>query len=375
VSEPSHQLQRRFAVAVLLLLLALFGTMISGFLSALVFAAASALMFEPLQNSFERRMPPRLAAGLNLLLLLLVIVVPALVLFTMATTQALGIADQATSWLNGRFNSSAPLGDLTFLEWLPFDVDLESIRAEITSKAGQIAGAVGRFLVGTLSQLTQATALFLLDVFVAAYFFFYCLLNGRELAQSVVESMPLDREGRTRFVHTAATVTQSVLRSIGIIGAVQGLLSGAAFWLVGVQGPVFWGVVMGFLSVIPFVGPVIIWLPVAVYLAFSGQYWSAAFLAAWFWLVVASVDNVLRPMLVGSDTRMPDVLVLLTTLGGLFMFGAIGLVVGPLIGALLMAAWDIYRRTFAAELADRATDDGDVMSADTGASGEADVED
>jgi predicted PurR-regulated permease PerM len=132
---------------------------------------------------------------------------------------------------------------------------------------------------------------------------------------------------------------------------VQGLLSGFAFWLIDIDAYVFWGVVMGFLSVIPFIGPIVIWLPVAVYFGLSGEYWQVVFLAVWFWVVVASVDNVLRPILIGSDTRMPDVLVLLTTLGGLFTFGAIGLVLGPLIGALLMAAWEVYRRTFAAELA------------------------
>jgi len=350
VSEPSRQLQRVFAVAILLVLLALFATMIAGFVAGLVFAAASALIFEPLQVRLEQRMPPKAAAGLNLLLLLLLIVVPAIVLFTMAATQALGIADQASSWLNARLNSGSPLAGLTIPDWVPFEVDVESIRSEITSKAGQIAGAVGRFLVGTVSQLTQATALFLLDTFVAAYFFFYCLTNGRELAHSIIDSMPLDREGREQFMHTSAAVTRSVLKSIGIIGAVQGLLSGFAFWVVGIQGATFWGVVMGFLSVIPFIGPIIVWLPVAIYLAFSGDYWSAVFLAGWFWLVVASVDNVLRPILVGSDTQMPDVLVLLTTLGGLFVFGAIGLVVGPLVGALLMASWEIYLRTFADEL-------------------------
>lgn len=359
MSEPSRQLQRVFAVAILLLLLGLFSTMIAGFVGGLVFAAASALLFEPLQVALERRMPPKIAAGLNLLLLLLIVVVPAIVLFTMAATQALGIADQASSWLNARLNAGAPFAGITIPDWLPFEVDVETIRTEITSKAGQIAGAVGRFLVGTVSHLTQATALFLLDTFVAAYFFFYCLTNGRELAHSIIDSMPLDREGREQFMHTSAAVTRSVLKSIGIIGAIQGLLSGFAFWVVGIPGATFWGVVMGFLSVIPFVGPIIVWLPVAAYLGLSGDYWSTAFLAGWFWLVVSSVDNVLRPFLVGSDTQMPDVLVLLTTLGGLFVFGAIGLVVGPLIGALLMAAWEIYLRTFADELS---YDDDSVSS-------------
>jgi predicted PurR-regulated permease PerM len=298
----------------------------------------------------ERHVSPQLAASLNLLLLLVAIVVPAILLFTMAATQALAVANEASSWINDRLIAGSAFENFRVPLWVPFEVDLEAIRAELSSKVGQIAGTVGRFLVGTFSQVTQATAMFLLDVFVAAYFFFYCLQNGKQLSASVVESLPLDREGREDLIQISSAVTRSVLKSIVIIGAVQGILSGLAFWVVGVDQHVFWGVVMGFLSVIPFIGPIIIWLPVAVYLGVSGSYWEAAFLAGWFWLVVASVDNVLRPMLVGQDTQMPDVLVLLTTLGGLFMFGAIGLVVGPLIGALLMASWEVYQRTFASEL-------------------------
>ena len=216
---------------------------------------------------------------------------------------------------------------------------------------GQIAGTAGRFVAGTLKGVTQATALLLLNIFVAAYFFFYCLLSGEQLAEDVVASLPLHHADREEFLSVGANVTRSVLKSMVVIGAVQGFFSGLGFYLVGIRGVVFWGIVMGFLSLIPFVGPIIIWLPVALYLVSQGDYWAALFLAGWFWLLVASIDNVLRPMIVGSDTKMPDVLVLLTTLGGLFMFGAIGLLIGPLIGAMLMAAWAVYRRVFEVELA------------------------
>ena len=194
------------------------------------------------------------------------------------------------------------------------------------------------------------TALFLLDAFVAAYFFFYCLLSGGKLARDVLASLPMREEDRQEFLRIGHNVTRSVLKSLVVIGAVQGFFSGLGFYFVGIEGVIFWGIIMGFLSVIPFIGPVIIWLPVAIYLVIQGQYWSAVFLAGWFWIFVASIDNVLRPYLIGSETKMPDVLVLLTTLGGLFMFGAIGLVIGPLVGALLMASWTVYLKVFQAEL-------------------------
>ena len=353
--ESTATMRRAFAVTLLLVLLAIFSFMISGFFGALVFAGAAALMFYPLQKWLEGYVNPKAAAGINLALLFVVVIVPMFILLGLAAGQALNFVEQASVWLGDRLNGSAPLPNVNLPEWLDMEAELIALREELTSRLGQIAGTVGRFVANTLSQATRMTALFLLDVFVASYFFFYCLLSGEKLAKEVVASMPLRESDRQEFLLVGANVTRSVLKSMLVIGAVQGFFSGLAFYIVGIPGVVFWGIVMGFLSVIPFVGPVIIWLPVALYLAAQGEYWSALFLAGWFWLFVASIDNVLRPLIVGSDTRMPDVLVLLTTLGGLFMFGAIGLLIGPLIGALLMAAWAVYRRVFEEELAVRMT--------------------
>ena len=365
--ESTATMRRTFAISLLLALLAVFCFMISGFFGALVFAGAAALMFYPLQHWLENYLNPKVAAGVNLVLLFVVVIVPMFILLGLAAGQALAFVDQATSWLGSRLNGSTQLLNVDLPDWLDIETELAAIREEITSRLGQIAGTVGRFVANTLSQVTRMTALFLLDVFVASYFFFYCLLSGDRLAREVVESMPLRESDRQEFLTVGANVTRSVLKSMVVIGAVQGFFSGLAFYIVDIPGVVFWGIVMGFLSVIPFVGPVIVWLPVAAYLALQGEYWSAAFLAGWFWLLVASIDNVLRPLIVGSDTRMPDVLVLLTTLGGLFMFGAIGLLMGPLIGALLMAAWAVYRRVFEEELKPEARSD---PAADADAAGE-----
>jgi len=351
VTESTDNLQRSFTIALLVLLLALFCWMISGFLGALVFGGAAALMFYPLQQRLTRFVSPKFAAGINLALLFVVVIVPMSVLLGLATGQALNFVEQASSWIGNRLTGAEPLISFQLPEWLmEYQDEINTLRDDLVSKLGQIAGTVGRFVAGTLTQLTQATAIFLLDAFVATYFFFYCLLSGERLATDVVASLPLSQADREEFLEVGATVTRSVLKSMVVIGAVQGFFSGLGFYLIGVKGVIFWGIVMGFLSVIPFVGPVIVWLPVAVYQVIHGDYWSALFLAGWFWLFVASIDNVMRPRLVGEDTRMPDVLVLLTTLGGLFMFGAIGLLVGPFIGAMLMAAWAVYRHVFEAEL-------------------------
>ncbi len=197
-------LYKIFAVVLLLALLAVFFTMIAGFLSALVFAASSALLFQPLQERFERRLSPNFAAAINLLLLLAVIIVPAIFLFGLAASQALSVVDQASGWIGDRLNSDAPFAGIQFPSWLPFSGELDDIKHEITGKAGQIAGAAGTFLVQALQQVTQATALFLLDLFIAAYFLVYCLVDGKRLVDSFVASLPLDQEGRDDLVDASA---------------------------------------------------------------------------------------------------------------------------------------------------------------------------
>lgn len=349
--DSDATLRRIFVISLLLALLAVFCFMISGFFGALVFAAAAAVMFDPLQLRLEGYVSPKVAASINLLLLFVVVIVPMFLLFGLATGQALTFVEQAGAWLGSRLDGPAPLLSMDLPDWLDVDHELSALRDELTSKLGQIAGAVGRFVASTLSQITRSTALFLLDIFVASYFFVYCLLAGERLTSDVLASLPLRETDRQEFLSVSVNVTRSVLKSMVVIGAVQGFFAGLGFFIAGIPGVVFWGIVMGFLSVIPFVGPVVVWLPVAIFLAAQGDYWSALFLAGWFWLFVASIDNVLRPFIVGSATKMPDVLVLLTTLGGLFMFGAIGLLIGPLLGALLMASWAVYRRVFEAELA------------------------
>jgi predicted PurR-regulated permease PerM len=340
------RLRRPFSALLLVLLLVPFCWMISGFFGTLVFAAAGALMYYPLQVRLERRLSGNAAALVNLLAFVLVVVVPAALLLFLAAREGVTVAEQATRWLGGRLENAPPLSEIEFPAWVPFREELDAAGAELSDVLRRLAGTVGTWAVGTLSRVGQTAAMSLLHGFVAGYFFFYCLKEGPQLARDIVGSLPLASADRDRFLEVCAGVTRSVLRSFLVIGVVQGFFSGLAFALFGIQGAVFWGVVMGLLSVIPFIGPVIVWLPAAVFLVLSGNYWAPLFMAVYFWAFVASIDNVLRPWLVSSDTQMPDVLVLLTTLGGLFTFGGIGLLVGPLLGALLMAAWSVYRRVW-----------------------------
>jgi predicted PurR-regulated permease PerM len=135
-----------------------------------------------------------------------------------------------------------------------------------------------------------------------------------------------------------------------VIGIIQGGLAGFALYLAGIQGAVFWGAIMAVLSIIPGVGAALIWVPAVIYLLVTGQVWQGVALAVWCAVVVGTADNVLRPRMVGKDAQMPDLLVLLSTLGGLAWFGIVGIILGPMLATVFIAVWSIYREAFAEQL-------------------------
>jgi predicted PurR-regulated permease PerM len=145
-----------------------------------------------------------------------------------------------------------------------------------------------------------------------------------------------------RFV----SVTRATLKGSLLIGIIQGALAGLAFWLAGIPGAAFWGTITAVVSIIPAIGSAIIWVPMVIYLLVTGHTGAGLGLLLWSVLVVSTIDNFLRPRLVGRDTRMSDLLVLLSTLGGLGLFGPVGFIVGPIVAALFVTVWHIYGEAF-----------------------------
>ena len=147
-----------------------------------------------------------------------------------------------------------------------------------------------------------------------------------------------------------ASITRATVKGTLVIGVIQGALAGVAFWAAGIEGAALWGTIMTILSIIPGIGAALVWVPAVIILFITGQSLTAILLAVWCAAVVGTVDNFLRPVLVGRDAKMPDLLILIGTLGGLFLFGLIGFIVGPIVCGLFLTVWDIYGTTFKAVL-------------------------
>jgi predicted PurR-regulated permease PerM len=190
--------------------------------------------------------------------------------------------------------------------------------------------------------LGQNTFEFVASLFITLYLAFFLIRDGEDMVKVVRRKVPLASEDKKELAAKFTTVVRATVKGTLLVAAIQGALGGIAFWFLGVKGALLWGVLMAFLSLVPAVGAALVWVPVALYFFFIGAYWQCIALVAWGVLVIGLVDNLLRPILVGKDTRMPDYVVMITTLGGLAVFGINGFVLGPAIAAMFMAVWHIY---------------------------------
>ncbi|HSR41683.1 MAG TPA: AI-2E family transporter, partial [Longimicrobiales bacterium] len=157
---------------------------------------------------------------------------------------------------------------------------------------------------------------------------------------------PLEPKQKQELLERFVSVTRATVRGSLLIGLIQGGAAGLAFWVAGVPGPAFWGTVMVVLSILPAIGAALVWVPAVIYLFLMGKVGAGIGLLAWCVVVVGSVDNFLRPRLIGRDARMSDLLILLSTLGGIVLFGAVGFIVGPIVAALFVTVWHLYGEAF-----------------------------
>jgi predicted PurR-regulated permease PerM len=277
---------------------------------------------------------------LTVALSLLLVILPLVLFLFILIGQAIDISQSAAGWVTQQVQQSESLKEK--IEQHPDLKRLLPYQDEIITKAGQLAAKAGAFAAEELAAGALGTAEFFLMLFVMLYAMFCFLKDGRAILDWTFGCLPLSAGDKERLVATFNSVGRATLKGTLIIGIVQGGLAGLSFWVAGIGGAVFWAAVMAVLSIIPGIGSALVWVPAVIFLALDGQIGAAVGVALWCAIVVGTVDNFLRPLLIGKDTKMPDLLVLLTTLGGLALFGASGILVGPMIGALFLAIWGLW---------------------------------
>ncbi len=339
------ELQKRFFLVLLVLVTLAFGWILMPFYGAVFWAAVLAILFAPFQRWLLRRNNQRhnSAALLTLLLCLLLVILPITLISMSLVQEASQIVAKIRS---GEINFSLYFKQM--VDALPqfvirilerFDLlDFASLQERLSSSTMQAS----QFIATRAVTIGQNTFNFAISFFVMLYLLFFLLRDGQELATRIRDAMPLSATHKRYLFSKFTTVIRATVKGNIVVAVVQGALGGLIFWFLGIHGALLWGVLMAFLSLLPAVGAAVVWLPVAIYFLLSGSIWQGVVLSLFGVFVIGLVDNVLRPILVGKDTKMPDYVVLISTLGGMALFGLNGFVIGPVIAALFIAAWDLF---------------------------------
>jgi predicted PurR-regulated permease PerM len=220
-----------------------------------------------------------------------------------------------------------------------FDLtSMASLQQKLTSFASETSQVAAKYAINVASNTFD----FLVSLTIMLYLLFFLLRDGHALAGRIRTAVPLSRTYKQRLFSNFTTVIRATVKGNVLVAIAQGALGGMIFWFLHVQAPLLWAVVMAFLSLLPAIGAALVWAPVAVYFLVTGAVWQGVVLIAFGTFVIGLVDNFLRPVLVGKDTRMPDYVVLLSTVGGMALFGLNGFVIGPVVAALFIASWDLF---------------------------------
>lgn len=343
-----ERFRKKFVLILALLYVVAFIALIYGFLEALLLAAIFSGLVYPLYKRFQKLTGERntLSSLMTLLVSVLVVIVPLFFLLGLIAEQALGITEMVAPWIEKQMGHSSTANP-TLPDWFPFADKLAPYSGQISAKLAELVGKIGVVIASGLAHLSGGAAAFFLQLFVMLYAMFFFLVSGPTLMDKILSYLPLTKGDKEKMIEVGLSVGRATVKGTLIIGIIQGTLGGIGFAVAGIGSAVFWGAVMAVLSVLPGIGATLIWAPAVIYLLLSGKTIAGICLLIYCAGVVGTIDNFLRPMLVGRDSEMPDLLILLSTLGGLALFGASGLVLGPILAALFMTVLAIYSRVFA----------------------------
>ena len=336
----------------LLLLLALvtlaFIWILLPFYGALFWAVILGIVFAPLQRRLQARFgwQRNLTSLCTLLICLVIAILPVIITSVLLVQEGAELYKKIES---GQLDIAAYLAQ--FKHSLPpyfqhlldrFGLgELKGLQEKVVKSAMQGS----QYLATQAFSFGQGTFEFVVSFFIMLYLLFFFLRDGPELVRKIRTAVPLAEYQKRRLQLKFNRVVRATVKGNVLVAVTQGALGGLIFWFLDIPSALLWAVLMAFLSLLPAVGAGIVWGPVAAYFLISGAIWQGVVLGLFGVFVIGLVDNLLRPILVGKDTKRPDDLILLSTLGGLAIFGLTGCVIGPLIAALFMSSWALFVET------------------------------
>jgi predicted PurR-regulated permease PerM len=314
------------------------------FYGAVLWATIIVIVFAPVCQRLAESMGQRrnLAALATVAIIVAIVILPATLITASLVQEASGLYERFRSGeLNLARNFQQVLDALP--AWVTGLLDRFGLTdlATVQQRLADILLRGSQFLATQAINIGQTTFEVIIRLFIMLYLLFFLLRDGEELFRTIKDAVPLGAEHQRAVFSKFATVIRATVKGTIVIAILQGALGGLIFWFLGIRATLLWAVLMAFLSLLPAVGAALVWVPVAVYFLVTGAVWEGLVLIAYGVLVISLVDNLVRPILVGADTKMPDYVVLISTLGGLEVLGMNGIVLGPVIAAMFMVVWDI----------------------------------
>ena len=290
---------------------------------------------------------PGLASLLICFLIFLILIIPLLLVASLLANEisALVQSAQQQGWLNSLTSNSL----LETINSLPLGKEVTALLGSGKVTQTIIQTAKGS-LVFLAKQIYQSTTHFFFMLFVMFFVLYYLLKDQDKIIKRLMKLSPLKDQQERLLLKNFTAVSRATIKGSLVVAAIQGVLMSLGFWAVGVSSVVLWGVITAFLSLLPALGSGIVWLPGGIILLLIGNLWQGIFILAFGAIVVSSVDNLLRPKLVGNQASLHPLLVLLATLGGVTLFGIAGVIIGPILVAFLVTLLDIYLLEFKQEL-------------------------
>ena len=341
------KIQHRTFIVLLVMVSLAFAALLAPFFGAILWAGIFTIIFMPLHNRILARMPrwPSLASVCTVLLCFVFAIIPLAILISSLIHEGTNLYERVQS------------GELDFGRYMTqMEENLPRVEAllghigvdfsDITEWAKNTASTVSRILARNAVNIGQLSVNFLISFAIMLYLMFFLFRDGHRLMERIREAIPLSESHKQRLFRKFGEVVRATMKGNVVVALVQGGLGGLIFWILGIQGALLWGALMVILSLLPAVGAALIWAPVAIYFLATGSIWQGVVLMIFGLGPISLSDNILRPRLVGQQTQLPDYVILITTLGGLVLLGLSGFVLGPLIAALFISAWDLSTHEF-----------------------------
>jgi predicted PurR-regulated permease PerM len=341
MAKYTSQIRWWLLLAVTAIALYLCWLMLQPFVAVLAWAAVLVIVFYPVHVRLLNRLKrPSLSALVSCVLVILIILVPVALITIAVLNELSGAINSLQAMVAYLLDPNSPYTG-RLLGWASQYVDIEELRSgrylldRLQGVSGQVAGQTLGFIGGVVGVIVQ--------MFFVIFTMYYLFRDGDKIFTTVRDALPLEREQATAIMARTRDVIGASVYGVMAVAVVQGTLGGIAFWALGVPSAIVWGVVMTFLSMIPMLGAFLVWVPAAAYLALSGHPVKALLMVLWGTLVIGMADNFLRPRLVGGRTKLHELLIFFAVLGGLQVFGVLGIVLGPVVLAITLALVNVFK--------------------------------